>query len=286
MTRWWNGSCVGLDFESDHRDPEEARIISANVTIVRPGARPVVHDWIVQPERDIPAEAVAVHHITTEYAREHGKPRGDAIADIVAILGAANESTPLVAHNAPYDCTLLDRELRRLSYGHLSQHVDTGLVSIRAGSGFGEHVTHFPVLDTLVLDKALDPYRPGKGGRRLSNAAPLYGVTLTERDAHTAGADVRASVQMLIEIARRCSMRHDHLVALYPGRRKPHDIAKKFAEVCDLSLVKLHERQVEWAAEQAAGLAQWARNNPDKTDIDPDTVSGTWPLRWWKEGPS
>ena len=277
MTRWWNGSCVGLDFESDHRDPEEARIISANVTIVRPGARPMVHDWIVQPERDIDPGAVEVHGITTAFAREHGRPRGDAIAEISDMLGVANPDVPIVGHNVgSYDLTLLDRERRR-----------AGLKGIFDNSGlpsFG--VNPFTVLDTLVLDKALDPYRPGKGGRRLSNAALLYGVTLTEQDAHSAGADVRASVQMLIEIARRCSMRHDRLVALYPGRRKPHEIAKKFAEVRDLSLLKLHERQVEWAAEQAAGLAQWARNNPGKTDIDPDAVSGTWPLRWWKEGPS
>ena len=244
---------------------------------------PVVHEWLLQPERDIDPKAVEIHHITTEYAREHGKPRGDAVADIVAILGAANAGVPLVGHNVAYDLTVLDREMRRLGLGSLGVadgFAPGGPVAVRWD---GRTVGAFPVLDTMVLDKALDPYRPGKGGRRLSNAAPLYGVTLTDEDAHSAGADVRASVQMLIEIARRCSMRHDDLVALYPRRKQPHSIAQNFASIREHTLIQMHELQVVWAAGQAAGLAQWARNNPDRTDIDPDTVSGDWPLRWWKE---
>ena len=276
MTKWWNGSCVGFDTETDGKDPEDARIISANVTIVRPGVRPVVHDWIVQPERDIDQSAVEIHGITTEYAREHGLPREKAIEEISEALGEASPDMPVVGHVVSYDLTVVDRERRRV-----------GMQGIYDNSGLPSYgYNPFTVLDSLVLDKALDPYRPGKGGRRLSNAAPLYGVTLTEQDAHSAGADVRASVQMLIEIARRCLMRHPDVVALYAGRKQPHSIAQRFAAVRNHTLIEMHERQVEWAAGQAVSLAAWARGNPTETDIDPRTVRGDWPLRWWKKGPS
>ncbi len=276
MTAWWTGSAVGFDLETDGKNPEDARIITACATIIRPGARPDVHNWLVQPERDIPAEATQVHGITTEYGREHGVPRTEAIPDLIKVLEFADMGSPMIIHNAPYDLTLLDRELRRLGGSGINVG-DDGLPML----GNGGHT--FPVLDTLVLDKHVDPYRPGKGGRQLTPASAVYGVQLGEDDAHSAESDVRASVQMALAIARRCSMRHDDLVALYPGRRKPHEIAANFATLRDIPLARLHELQIEWAREQAAGLAEWARKNPDKTDINPDEVAGEWPVRWIKE---
>jgi DNA polymerase III subunit epsilon len=292
VTRWWTGRAVGFDLETDGKDPEDARIITACATLIEPGARPDVRTWLAQPERDIPAEATAVHGITTEYAREHGKPRGDVVADIVTVLAYANAERPVIIHNAPYDLTVLDREMRRLGIGSLFHdfRFATGSheMALRVD---GQQVATFYVIDTLILDKHVDPYRPspldaeGKklGRNKLINAAPVYGVRLTEADAHAADSDVRASVQMALAIARRCSMRHPDVVALYPGRRKPHEIAANFATLRDIPLPRLHELQVEWAREQAESHAEWARANPGKTDVNPDEISGEWPVRRIKE---
>jgi DNA polymerase III subunit epsilon len=276
MTAWWNGHGVGFDIESDSPDPDDARIITACATIIRPGMAPVVHEWVARPERDIPEGATAVHGITTEWAREHGKPRADAVHDIAHIISGASTLCPLICHNAPYDLTVLDRELRRLGGAGINLH-DDGLPM------FGHGPQPFAVIDTLVLDKQVDRYRGGKGGRKLTAAAPVYGVELTAEQAHAADSDVRASVQMALAIARRCSMDRDELSELYADRRYPHLMARPFHEIRDLDVVELHRAQIEWAAEQAAGLAEWARANPEKTDIDPSTVDGTWPLRWMRE---
>ena len=62
----------------------------------------------INPERDIPASATAVHGITSEHLR--GKPRFADIADeFLAFIGA----DPLVIHNAPFDLAFLNEELRR-----------------------------------------------------------------------------------------------------------------------------------------------------------------------------
>ncbi len=276
MTAWWTGSAVGFDLETDGKNPEDARIITACATIIRPGARPDVHNWLVQPERDIPAEATQVHGITTEYGREHGVPRTEAIPDLIKVLEFADMGSPMIIHNAPYDLTLLDRELRRLGGSGINVG-DDGLPML----GNGGHT--FPVLDTLVLDKHVDPYRPGKGGRQLTPASAVYGVQLGEDDAHSAESDVRASVQMALEIARRCSMHPYDILALYPDRIRPETIADRLIGIREHTLAALHAEQIEWAAEQARSLAKWARNNPDKTDINPDEVTGEWPVRWIKE---
>ena len=61
---------------------------------------------------------------------------------------------PVVVYNAPYDLSLLDRECRR-----------NGLEPIDAPG---------PVIDPLVIDKAVDSYRKGK--RTLEVAAAHYRV--------------------------------------------------------------------------------------------------------------
>lgn len=285
MTRWWSGHAIGLDTETDGKDPEDARIITACATRIRPGIDPAVYDWIARPERDIPAEATAVHGITTEHAAKTGRPRATTIAEIVAVLRRADERTPVVIHNASYDLTVLDREMRRTGLGRL---VDTGAGWGAPGGPVGIEldgttVSAFHVIDTLVLDKQADRYRPGKGGRKLPVVAAAYGIELTEADAHAADADTRTALRIAIAIARRCSMRHPDLVALHEGRKRPHSIAQEFAALRNLSLADLHTAQAKWAPEQAAGLADWARKNPDETDIDPSTVRGDWPLRWMEE---
>lgn len=251
---WWTGGALGLDFETDGPEPTEARAITCALVNVTPGNPPQPMELMLQPERDIPEGAAAIHGITTEHAREHGVPRAIGIAQIAATIGElAGPERPVVGHNAPYDLTLLDREMRRLGIGRLSTHIDTGFVSLRLGDGFGEHVTHFPVIDTLVLDKAVDKYRKGK--RRLEVTAAHYGVPMAEGSAHGATADVVASIRIAIAIANRYAA----------------------SEIGAMTLAELHCAQVRWAGEQATGLADYFRKS-GKTE-EAESVSGEWPFR-------
>lgn len=271
---WWTGGALGLDFETDGRDPLDARIITAGLVSLTPGNPPQeMPEVMLQPERDIPAEATAVNHITTEMAREGGMPREAGIAEIVTTIAElAGETRPLVAHNASYDLTVLDREMRRVGMGSLSTDIDTGLVSLRVG---GRQVARFPVIDTMVLDKAVDRYRPGK--RQLSYVAAHYGVPMAEGAAHGATADVVACLRIAIRIASICSMHPDEIFGMYGERRDPRGLGRHMALIGAYSLERLHEAQHGWAAEQAAGLRDHFIATGKQAEAK--TVDGTWPFR-------
>jgi DNA polymerase-3 subunit epsilon len=64
----------------------------------------------VNPERDIPEEAVRVHGLTAEFLAD--KPRfGEVVDDVLEFLGDA----PLVIHNAAFDIGFLNAELERVA---------------------------------------------------------------------------------------------------------------------------------------------------------------------------
>ena len=64
----------------------------------------------INPKRDVPAEAEAVHGLSTTFLRD--KPLFDAVAD--AFLEFIKDDV-LVIHNAPFDIGFLNAELGRLA---------------------------------------------------------------------------------------------------------------------------------------------------------------------------
>ncbi|HEX8108527.1 MAG TPA: exonuclease domain-containing protein [Kofleriaceae bacterium] len=98
-----------------------------------------------------------------------------------------------------------------------------------------------PVLDAYVLDQRVDRYRAGS--RKLAAIAGHYGVTL--ENAHDAVADAIASADVVYAIAER-----------YPA-------------IGNTGLYLLHLNQVEWKAEQAAGLQAYKRRTDPSKVIDP-----------------
>ena len=142
---------------------------------------------IVDPGVEIPAEATAIHGITTEYAREHGENVDKAAAGIVVALQAAwAAGMPVVGYNIAYDLTVLDRALYR-----------AGL------DGIGEIG---PVIDPLVIDRSVDRYRRGK--RTLTAACQHYDVRLD--GAHDSTQDALAAAR----VAWRIAQRHPAIAAL------------------------------------------------------------------------
>lgn len=70
------------------------------------------HEYI-QPERDIPQEAIEIHGITPEFLAD--KPVFAAIGPaFLEFIGSAE----LIIHNAPFDLGFLDAELKRLNPQH------------------------------------------------------------------------------------------------------------------------------------------------------------------------
>ncbi|AXI80683.1 exonuclease domain-containing protein [Peterkaempfera bronchialis] len=186
MTRWYEGPLAAFDTETTGVDVEHDRIVSAALVLqAAPGAPAQTLTWLADPGIPIPEAARAVHGITDDQVREHGRPPRTVVEEIARALAArARAEVPLVVMNAPYDLTLLDRELKR-----------------HRGSPLGEHLADAPllVLDPRVLDKHVDRYR--KGRRTLTDLCAHYGVTLGA--AHDAGADALASLHLVRELGRR-----------------------------------------------------------------------------------
>ncbi|GLU47334.1 exonuclease domain-containing protein [Nocardiopsis ansamitocini] len=226
---WHTGSLVGYDCETSSNLPREAFLVSA--ALVEPSGE--ARTWLVDPgEREIPAEAVAIHGITTERARDEGVPAGEALEEIAGLLAAhLAGADPVVIFNAPFDLTVLDEELARRDMPTLTRRLGTAPA---------------PIIDPLVLDRGLAPYR--KGPRNLGALCELYGVEL--REAHTATADAFACLQLSM------------------------DLASRYPEIAALSLAELHARQIEWAAAYAKQLQEWLdRSRPEHGRV----IDGSWP---------
>lgn len=170
---------AAFDIETTGTDTENDRIVTAAVSIVGGGEESVSRTWLVDPGVPIPAEATEVHKITNEMARRDGVPAAEAAEEIIAILtGALEEEIPVVAFNARFDLTILDREARRHGVEPLLDRVGgpDGLL----------------VIDPYVLDKQYNRYR--KGRRNLSILCEDFRVPLV--DAHAADADALAAARL------------------------------------------------------------------------------------------
>ncbi|MFI8828566.1 3'-5' exonuclease [Streptomyces sp. NPDC053431] len=193
----WHGEpLVGFDLETTGTDPLEARIVTASIVGVHGGRVVRQRDWLADPGIRIPAQASAIHGISTERAAAEGRPVREVADEIAETLtGYWAQGVPVVAYNASFDLTLLTAELRRHGLPSLEERL--------GGRGMG------PVVDPYTIDRAVDRYRRGK--RTLEAVCAEYGVELTA--AHQAAADALAAVRVAIAIAER----HASVAALDPA---------------------------------------------------------------------
>jgi DNA polymerase III epsilon subunit-like protein/8-oxo-dGTP pyrophosphatase MutT (NUDIX family) len=226
----WDGPLGVFDLETTGVDTDTARIVSACIAVLdADGGVTSRWDWLIDPGVEVPEGAAAVHGITTERARAEGRPAVTAIAEIAQTLRVLfAQGVPLTVYNAPYDLTLLDRECRRHD-----------LEPLEAPS---------PVIDPLVIDKAVDRYRKGK--RTLEKTAEAYGVELD--GAHDAGAD-----------------------AICAGR-VAQALGRTYADDLGLSAADLHGRQEIWYVEQAQSFEEYVRTKPGREEYVADR---SWPVR-------
>jgi DNA polymerase-3 subunit epsilon len=164
---------LGLDLETTGTDVETDRIVTACAVQCGGGMGTESFGWLVNPGMEIPAEATKVHGVTNEKAATGVDPV-EALESILHAFDTAEwQGWPVVAMNASFDLTLLDRECRR----HLGTELALG--GIR-------------VIDPRVLDKHVDPYR--RGGRKLEDLCRHYAVSLD--GAHSADQDAIAACRL------------------------------------------------------------------------------------------
>ncbi len=178
---WADGEIVGFDLETTGTDPNTALPVSFSFVTFLDHKQVQVETSPVDPGCEIPAGAQTVHHISTERARSEGVSLENAARIVIdALLDASTRSVPVAGMNLGYDLTIIDR---------LSRAYD--------GSGLFDAGFSSPVLDALVIDRHLDPYR--RDSRRLADLCRVYGVE--QGDLHDACADAAMAVKVVLAIA-------------------------------------------------------------------------------------
>ncbi|OKL54395.1 DNA polymerase III subunit epsilon [Bowdeniella nasicola] len=206
-----DGPLLGFDTETTGINAATDRIVTAALVYDDGRGNRDTITYLIDPGVEIPQAASNVHGITTEIARLHGKPPAPVLAEISARLAdSLRAGIPIVAFNAAYDLSILDAELARHELPRLTDTVPLT-----------------PVLDPLVIDRAVDRYRRGK--RRLGDICAAYGLAVSG-DLHTAEVDVLATLDVLRAIfATHTNLREMNPDELHTWQQVAHkDWAESF----------------------------------------------------------
>jgi len=124
----------------------------------------------LNPERDVPAEAFAIHGLSYDFLRS--KPAfADIAVDLLAFVGDA----PLVAHNASFDLGFLNAELERVK---------------QAG------IPRDRLIDTLQLARRKYP----GSSNRLDDLCARFGIDNSRRTKHGALLDAELLAEVYVEL--------------------------------------------------------------------------------------
>jgi DNA polymerase-3 subunit epsilon len=163
---------IVLDTETTGLDPLQGdRIVEIGcIELVNRFPTGRTFHYYVNPERDMPPGAFAVHGLSTEFLQD--KP---LFADIAAELVAFLEDSPLVIHNAAFDLAFLNAELSRLTLPIIARE---------------------RLVDTLLLARRRHP----GGANRLDDLCQRYGIDNSRRNKHGALLDAELLAEVYLEL--------------------------------------------------------------------------------------
>jgi DNA polymerase III subunit epsilon len=156
---------TGLDPAQGHRLVEVGCIELLNR--IPTGA--VFHAYL-NPDREMPAEAFAIHALSSEFLKTH-KRFADVVDEFLGFIGDA----PLVIHNAGFDYGFLCAELKRVNRVLIARE---------------------RLVDTLVLARRKHPAGPN----RLDDLCARYGIDNSRRTKHGALLDAEILAEVYLEL--------------------------------------------------------------------------------------
>jgi len=184
---------IVLDTETTGLDPFQGhRLIEVGcVELINRIPSGEVFQRYLNPERDVPAEAFAIHGLSSEFLKD--KPLFAEIADeLLEFLGDA----PLVIHNAAFDLGFINAELERAAKPAIARE---------------------RMVDTLLLARRKHPAGPN----RLDDLCARYGIDNTHRSKHGALLDAEILAEVYVELigARQAQLGLAGAGAAERGRR-------------------------------------------------------------------
>lgn len=244
---WAGMPCVGFDLETTGTDVHNDRIVTAALIRMHPNQRPQISTWLINPGVEIPQEAIDVHGITNERAQASGTDPSVALFEITGLLARTfGSGVPVVAFNAAFDLTMLEAENRRHEVPTLASRPKS--------------IT--PVIDPMVLDKAVDPYRKG--------------VCAQNKQPCDCGAVDKKLTSLCLHYGVRHAGAHDAAAdALAACRLWPRIIARHPEKFRGFTLSALHQAQIGWRKEQCDSLRRYF----DKVGTEHDGIPSGWPIQ-------
>lgn len=163
---------IVLDTETTGLDPNQGhRLVELGCVelINRIPTGATFHAYI-DPERDVPAEAFAIHGLSTEFLK--GQKRfAEIVDDFLAFIADA----PLVIHNAGFDHAFLCAELKRIER---------------------ELIARDRLVDTLILARR----KHSAGPYNLDALCSRYGIDNSRRTKHGALLDAEILAEVYLEL--------------------------------------------------------------------------------------
>ena len=162
---------IVLDTETTGLDPHDGhRIVEvACIELVHHVVTGRIFHRYVNPERDMPEDALAVHGLTAEFLARQ-PPFAAVLEQLLEFIGG----DPLVIHNAEFDLAFLNAELARLDRGPIT-------------SGF---------VDTLAIARRRFPGSPAS----LDALCRRFAIDLSGRVEHGAEIDCRLLAAVYLEL--------------------------------------------------------------------------------------
>jgi DNA polymerase-3 subunit epsilon len=163
---------IVLDTETTGLDPFKGdRLVEIGcVELVNRFPTGKTFHFYVNPGRDMPAEAYAVHGLSEEFLKD--KPCfADIADDFLSFIGDA----PLVIHNAAFDLSFINAELKRVGRNVLGND---------------------RLFDTLMLARRKHP----GGSNRLDDLCARYGIDNSRRTKHGALLDAEILAEVYLEL--------------------------------------------------------------------------------------
>ncbi len=200
----------------------------------------------VQPEREVPQEAIEIHGITNEFLAD--KPLYRAIADdfLQFIKGAE-----LIIHNAAFDIGFINHEFKRLN---------TQFTDIR---------DHCTVVDTLAMARKKHP------GQRnsLDALCKRYFIDNTKRELHGALLDSEILADVYLAMTGgQCNLSLDsgddntEAAAATDIQRLTPDRAPLKVIAATASELEAHDKQLQLIGKKSGGQAIWFQSVADGAD--------------------